>query len=226
VAKGYFITGTDTGVGKSWCSAGLMVKLQQQGQTVAGMKPVASGCEQTTAGLRNDDALLLQSHASIELPYETINPFAYEPSIAPHIAAQQAGRAIQIDIIRDDYLRIAGQVDHVIVEGVGGWLVPLNENETVADLAKALGLPVIMVVGLRLGCINHARLTAEVIRSSGCELVGWIANRLEAEMVEQGAVVATLEGQLEAPLLGVLPYQSQLDVSEIAAALSLPAIKN
>jgi dethiobiotin synthetase len=159
----------------------------------------------------------------MELPYETINPFAYEPSIAPHIAAQQAGRAIQIDIIRDDYLRIAGQVEQVIVEGVGGWKVPLNENETVADLAKALDLPVILVVGLRLGCINHALLTAEAIRSDGCELVGWIANTLEDDMPEQSAVIETLEGGLEAPLLGVVPYLTEHSVDDVAAALTLTA---
>lgn len=223
MAKGYFITGTDTGVGKSWCSAALMVKLREQGYTVVGMKPVASGCVQTAEGLRNDDALLLQAQASIELPYETINPFAYAPPIAPHIAAQQAGRSIQIDIIRDDFLRIAKQVDQVIVEGVGGWRVPLNETETVADLAKALGLPVILVVGLRLGCISHALLTAETIRNDGCELVGWIANTLENDMPEQTVVIETLAARLETPLLGVVPYMAEHSVEEIAAALTLPS---
>ncbi len=222
MAKGYFITGTDTGVGKSWCSAALMLKLKQQGFTVAGMKPVASGCEETAEGLRNDDALLLQAQSSVVLPYETINPFAFDPPISPNIAAQQAERVIQLDIIRDDFLRIAKQVDQVVVEGVGGWRVPLNENETVADLAKALGLPVILVVGLRLGCINHALLTAETIRNDGCELVGWIANALEVQMVEQDSVVSTLERRLEAPLLGVVPYMSELSVVDVAAALNLP----
>lgn len=222
MAKGYFITGTDTGVGKSWCSAGLMAKLQQQGQTVAGMKPVASGCEPGCEGLRNDDALLLQSQASIEVPYETINPFAYEPPIAPHIAAQYAERPVQIDIIRDDFLRIAEQVDQVIVEGVGGWRVPLNEGETVADLAKALGLPVVLVVGLRLGCINHALLTAESIRNAGCLLAGWIGNSLESAMPEQDAVIASLEARLEAPLLGVVPYMNEYSAVNIATALTLP----
>ena len=223
MAEGYFITGTDTGVGKSWCSTALMVKLREQGYTVVGMKPVASGCAQTAEGLRNDDALLLQAQASIELPYETINPFAYAPPIAPHIAAQQAGRSIQIDIIRDDFLRIAKQVDQVIVEGVGGWRVPLNETETVADLAKALGLPVILVVGLRLGCISHALLTAETIRNDGCELVGWIANTLENDMPEQTVVIETLAARLETPLLGVVPYMAEHSVEEIAAALTLPS---
>jgi dethiobiotin synthetase len=226
MAKGYFVTGTDTGVGKSWCSTGLMVKLKQQGHKVAGMKPVASGCEQTSKGLRNEDALLLQAEASIELPYATINPYAFEAAIAPHIAAQQSGDAIEFTTIAAQLNEITAEVDKVIVEGVGGWQVPLNEHETVADLAKALGLPVIMVVGLRLGCINHALLTAEAIRNDGCELAGWIANSLEAQMVEQEAVVATLERRLEAPLLGVVPYQSQIDVNGIAAALSLSSIKN
>lgn len=222
MAKGYFITGTDTGVGKSWCSAALMVKLKQQGLTVAGMKPVASGCEKTAEGLRNDDALLLQAHNSVALPYEIINPFTFEPPIGPHIAAEQAGRPISIDIIRDDYLRIATQVEQVVVEGVGGWHVPLNENETVADLAEGLGLPVILVVGLRLGCINHALLTAEAIRNDGCELLGWIANSLEPAMAEQDAVMAALVARLEAPLLGVVPYMNEYSVADTAAALTLP----
>lgn len=222
MAKGYFITGTDTGVGKSWCSAALMVKLKQQGMTVAGMKPVASGCKNSAEGLRNDDALLLQAHSSIVLPYKTINPFAYEPPIVPYMAAQHAGRPIHTDIIRDDFLRIAEQVDQVIAEGVGGWRVPLSESETVADLAKALGLPVILVVGLRLGCINHALLTAEAICNDGCELVGWIANTLERNMTEQAAAIETLETQLEAPLMGVLPYMDEYSAVDIAAALTLP----
>jgi len=222
VAKGYFITGTDTGVGKSWCSAGLMVTLQQQGRTVAGMKPVASGCAKTAEGLRNDDAVLLQAQASIGLPYETINPFVFEPAIAPHIAAQYEGKPIDIVTIVEHFREINKQVDEVIVEGVGGWQVPLNENETLADLAKTLGLPVIMVVGLHLGCINHALLTAEAIRNGGCEMAGWIANTLEVKMMEQEAVVATLERRLEAPLLGVVPYMHEFSVAEIAAALTLP----
>lgn len=223
MAKGYFIAGTDTSVGKSWCSAALMMKLKQQGLTVAGMKPVASGCVQTAEGLRNDDALLLQAHSSVSIPYETINPFAYAPPISPHIAAKQASRPIQIDIIRDDFLRISKQIDQVIVEGVGGWRVPLNETETVADLAKALGLPVILVVGLRLGCINHALLTAEAILNNGCELAGWIANSLENDMPEQTAVIETLAARLETPLLGVVPYMAEHSVEEIAAALTLPS---
>jgi dethiobiotin synthetase len=168
----------------------------------------------------------LQAEASIELPYETINPYAFEAAIAPHIAAQQSGDAIEFTTIAAQLNEITAEVDKVIVEGVGGWQVPLNEHETVADLAKALGLPVIMVVGLRLGCINHALLTAEAIRNDGCELAGWIANSLEAQMVEQEAVVSTLERRLEAPLLGMVPYQSQIDVNGIAAALSLSSIKN
>jgi len=222
MANGFFVTGTDTSVGKSWCSVGLMAKLQQQGYTVAGMKPVASGCERSADGLRNDDALLLQAQASVELPYTTINPFAFEPAIAPHIAAQQEAKPIVIDTIVERFHEIRGQVDKVIVEGVGGWQVPLNESETVADLAKALSLPVIMVVGLRLGCINHALLTAEAVRATGCEVSGWIATTLEPQMVEQAAVVSTLERRLETPLLGVVPYIRELAVADIAAALTLP----
>ncbi|MCW8828653.1 MAG: dethiobiotin synthase, partial [Gammaproteobacteria bacterium] len=183
--RGFFITGTDTEVGKTWCSLGLIARLRQQGHTVVAMKPVASGCAPTAAGLRNDDALKLQAQASVALAYETINPYAFEPAIAPHIAAELAGQRIELSTIVTSYRRLAAEAEISVVEGVGGWRVPLNDAQTVADLAGAIGLPVILVVGLRLGCINHALLTAESIRASGCTLAGWIANSVEPRMAQQ-----------------------------------------
>lgn len=219
--NGFFITGTDTEVGKTWCSLGLMSKLQQQGKTVVAMKPVASGCRQTAAGLRNGDALLLQAQGSVPTDYALINPYAFAPAIAPHIAAEQSGRRIGINTIKQNLQRLQQQAEMVIVEGVGGWQVPLNENESVADLAKALGLPVILVVGLKLGCINHALLSAESIRSTGCQLAGWIANTINPNMAAMAENIQAIEARIGTPLLGIVPYRDELDASGIADSLSL-----
>lgn len=221
--KGFFVTGTDTEIGKTWCSLGLIARLQQDGQRVAAMKPVASGCEVTPDGLRNDDAQKLQMQASVQLPYELVNPYAFQPAIAPHIAAEESGRRITLPGITDAFNHVRTEADYTIVEGVGGWRVPLNEEQTVADLARALGLPVILVVGLRLGCINHALLSAEAIRADGCTLAGWIGNGVDPEMAQQANNIHTLEKWLDAPLLGVVPYQQALSAEAIATHLTLPS---
>lgn len=220
MTKGFFITGTDTEVGKSWCSAGIMEKLKQQGHRVIGMKPIASGCDETASGLRNEDALLLQQHASIAIDYELINPYRFKPAIAPHIAAEQANVSIKLGKILEHYLQLKAISDSVIVEGVGGWQVPLNEYESVADLAAALKLPVILIVGLRLGCINHALLSAEAIRTSGCTLYGWIANEMISGVADQGAVIDSIAQRIGAPLLGHVPWQNNLDATQIAETLT------
>jgi dethiobiotin synthetase len=221
MVKGYFVTGTDTEVGKTWCTAGLMAKLQQQGHSVVGMKPVASGCRETAEGLRNEDALLLQQQASSQLDYALINPYSFSPAIAPHVAAEQAGQKIKLGKILEHYLLLKEQADYVVVEGVGGWLVPLNDEESVADLAVALKLPVILVVGLRLGCINHALLTAESIRASGCVLAGWIANTIDPKMDEVQRSIDTIAQRIDAPLIGTVPYLPQCEPAAVAMHLSL-----
>lgn len=221
MSKGFFITGTDTGIGKSWCAAALMWKLQQQGLSVAGMKPIASGCVETAEGLRNEDALLLQQFASTPTPYREINPYAFKPAIAPHIAAEQAGISIDIEAIRQQYEVISKNADFTVVEGVGGWLAPLNHQQTLADLATALQLPVIMVVGIRLGCINHALLTAREIQHSGNQLAGWIANPIDTEMPEQQRNIDTLVELIDAPLLGTTPTLSEFDHQQLAAAIDI-----
>lgn len=220
MSNGFFITGTDTDVGKSWVTAGLMVKLQQQGRRVVGMKPVASGCSDTPEGLRNADALLLQRLGSVLLDYDTINPYRFLPAIAPHLAAAQAGQRIKVGKIVEQFIRLKRQADCVVVEGVGGWQVPLNESETVADLAVALQLPVILVVGLRLGCINHALLTAESIRASGCTLGGWVANSVDPQMALPQDVVEAIAQRIDTPLLGVVPHLVRLDAEAIARHLA------
>jgi dethiobiotin synthetase len=224
MSRGFFITGTDTDVGKSWITVGLMAKLQQQGLIVVGMKPVASGCTETADGLRNADALLLQRQGSTAVDYALINPYPFTPAIAPHLAAAQAGQRIKLGKITERFIQLKGMAEYVVVEGVGGWLVPLNEDESVADLAVALQLPVILVVGLRLGCINHALLTAEAIRASGCTLAGWVANTLSNDMPELTQNIHAIETRIGTPLLGVVPHLDHLQPHLIAGALqTVPA---
>lgn len=220
-AKGWFITGTDTGIGKTWVSAGLMHALRERGLTVAGMKPVASGCEATPEGLRNEDALMLQAQCSPMQPYEHINPYAFAPPIAPHIAAAEASVSIDFDRVARYYALLAGATDRVVVEGVGGWLVPLNARKSVADLAQSLGLPVILVVGVRLGCINHALLSAEAIHARGVPLAGWVANCVEPGTDRLEENIDTLRGLIDAPLLGVVPHLASPEIARVAEALDL-----
>jgi dethiobiotin synthetase len=204
--SGYFITGTDTGVGKTHVAVALINALKAQGKTVAGMKPVAAGCESTPQGLRNDDALQLQQASSVELPYELANPYAFESAIAPHIAAQEAGVEIDIAHIKQCYEQISAKVDTVIVEGAGGWLAPLNEKQTMADIVTELQLPVILVVAMRLGCLNHALLTVESIKSWGATLAGWVANHIDVDMARAEENVQSLQSRIADSQLGVAPF--------------------
>jgi len=203
--KRWFITGTDTGVGKTLVASALIRHLVAAGYRVAGMKPVASGCETTKAGLRNEDALRLMAASNLSLPYDVVNPFAYEPAIAPHIAALEAGRPIDIAAI--SALADTIEADHLIVEGVGGWMVPLGPARLLADLARATADEVIVVVGMRLGCINHALLTAARIGSDGMPLKGWIANHVDPDMQAQAENRETLQSLMPCPLLGVMRWQ-------------------
>jgi len=202
--KGFFVTGTDTGVGKTQISVALMALLQQQGLIVAGMKPIASGCEITAEGLQNDDALQLQQQANIDLPYTLMNPYAFEAEIAPHIAAQQVDIEIDLDLIVENYQQIQQDSDCIIVEGAGGWLVPINTQYTMADLALRLQLPIILVVDIKLGCINHALLTVQAIESTGLTLQGWVANHTQ-ENEQSNEIIDTLKYTLSAHCLGNVP---------------------
>lgn len=223
-ACSYFITGTDTGVGKTTVTLGLMLALQQQGHRVAAMKPVAAGCEETPAGLRNEDALRLQQASSVVLDYDLVNPCAFAPPIAPHVGAKTAGETIDIDNLINKYKEISRQAECVLVEGAGGWLVPLNTQQTLADLARALGLKVILVVGLRLGCLNHALLTAESIQAHGCGLAGWVANRLPGEMAAVNSNIEALKARLACPYLGCVPLLDRLHATAVAAHLSVSVL--
>jgi dethiobiotin synthetase len=224
MAQGFFITGTDTECGKSEVTLALMHLLQAQGRRVVGMKPVASGAESTPNGLRNEDALRLQQQGSSDVPYELINPYAFEPPIAPHIAAQQAGESIRFQPLRDNYRALSDQADFVLVEGVGGWKVPLGADGDVSDLAAFLELPVILVVGMKLGCLNHALLTAEAIAAKGSSLAGWVANQVDAGMLVTEANLETLTKSIDAPCLGFVPFQEEVSAQGVADYLRLSGI--
>ena len=221
--RGYFITGTDTGVGKTVVTLGLMRHLQERGHCVLAMKPVASGCLCTALGLRNADALQLQRQASLPLEYREVNPYAFEPAIAPHLAAAEAGTRIAIEVIRTGFERVTARADRVCVEGVGGWLAPLNESQTMADLAAALDLPIVLVVGIRLGCLNHALLTAMAIRAAGLQLAGWVANLPSPGGERITENIIALDERLAAPRLGTVPYLSDCSSIAVAAALDVEA---
>lgn len=193
---GVFITGTDTGIGKTHVTLACLQALQQDGIKVAGMKPVASGAQLVDDQLRNEDALLMQQMMELDVPYEMINPYCFEQAVSPHIAAQQAGIEIDLQRIKQNYQQLTEIAEYVIVEGVGGWLAPLSKQVTVADLAGELKLPVILVVGIRLGCLNHARLSFEVIKNSDVQFAGWVANHLQTDMQFATEQVEYLSQQL------------------------------
>ncbi|WP_026604393.1 dethiobiotin synthase [Methylomonas sp. 11b] len=216
----FFITGTDTNVGKTWTTIALMRCLQMQGLSAVGMKPVAAGCEWHDGMLKNSDALLMQQYASVPLEYREINPYAFEAAISPHLAC--GGVEVSMDVIADGFVRLQQRVDVVLVEGAGGWYSPLSSDLDNAGLAQALRLPVILVVGVRLGCINHARLTMSAIRRSGLSCAGWVAVQIDPKMPGFDGNLAFLREVIEAPLLGVLPFLAAADFEFLATNLSLP----
>jgi dethiobiotin synthetase len=221
-ARGIFVTGTDTGIGKTRASALLVRAHRACGRRAVGMKPVASGCRETPDGLRNEDAEALMAASEPSPPYALCNPYALLPPIAPHIAAQEAGVDIALDRIVAAYGELAAMSDRVVVEGVGGWCVPLTGASMQADLVRALDLPVVLVVGLRLGCINHALLSARAIVADHCVLVGWIANRVDPAMARADENLDTLRARIDAPLLGVVAHASEprdADVEALVAAV-------
>lgn len=219
----YFLTGTDTSIGKTTAACALLQAANQQGLTTLGIKPIASGCEQTPDGLRNSDALLLQQYSSLKLPYQEVNPITLLEPLSPHLAAKNAGRRLTINqLVGYTRAALAHRPQFVIVEGAGGWRVPISDREMLSSLPKELNLSVILVVGLRLGCLNHAILTAEAIKRDGLVLAGWIANVIDPNMAELEQNIATLMQVLPAPCLGTLPYQTQLDIVQLASCLTLP----
>lgn len=222
--KRWFVTGTDTEIGKTYVASALISLLVAEGYRVACMKPVASGCEKTESGLRNDDALRLMAASNVNLSYDVVNPCCFEPAIAPHIAAREAGHVIDID--RISKLAQSIEADYLVIEGVGGWCVPLGEASMLAELATATADEVIVVVGMRLGCINHALLTAAQIQRDGLPLKGWIANHVDPDMLAQSENLATLQALMPCPLLGILPWSHVSGQSPELTMLSTYIYKN
>jgi dethiobiotin synthetase len=217
--RGCFVTGTDTGIGKTHASCAILAALRARGLRATGMKPVASGSRVTPAGLRNEDAEALIAASDPQPSYDECNPFAFEPPVAPHLAALQAGVVITLPPLLQAQARLAARADRVVVEGVGGWAVPFSATLDQADLAKALGLPVVLVVGLRLGCHNHALLSARAIAADGCRLAGWIANRVDPDMALADGNIETLRARIGAPLLGILPHAPGAAPAQTARSL-------
>lgn len=222
--KGFFITGTDTGVGKTRVATALLHRLGRTGLRCAGMKPVAAGCSHTADGWRNEDALQLLAHSNVRLAYDDVNPCALPAPIAPHLAAREAGTNTSVERLHAAYVRLTAFADCVIVEGAGGWRVPLNHRETLADLAVRIDLPVILVVGMRLGCLNHALLTAEAVAQSGLRLSGWVANCIDPAMEKVAENIETLEKWLGAPRIARVAHLPTANTGEIAAMFDLDAL--
>jgi dethiobiotin synthetase len=224
--RGIFVTGTDTGVGKTLVAAGLVHLLAQQGRRVVGLKPVASGGHSTPDGLRNLDALALAAAGSVQLPYQMTNPLCFEPAIAPHLAARDAGIAISVDALEQWYASATAGAEIAIVEGAGGWRVPLHPDGFLSELPERLGLGVILVVGLRLGCLNHARLTLEAIAASGrCVFIGWVGNRIDAGFARIKDNLESLEIALGTPPLAVIPTLEAAGTGSAAAWLDRPLLR-
>ena len=221
-----FVAGTDTDVGKTLVAAALLIKCRERGQTAAGMKPVAAGCELRGGRLWNADVAALTAASGLALDRALVNPYLFAAPIAPHIAAAEEGIDIDLEHIAGCYARLCEQAEAVVVEGAGGFLVPLGGDSDGGHLARRLGLPVLLVVGMRLGCINHALLTQEAIAARGLVLAGWVANRVDPGMARFDANLAALKSRLRAPLLGVIPFLDRPEAALAARHLELPSPSN
>ncbi len=220
MTKGFFIAGTDTGIGKTWVSCALLHAFAASGEKVVGMKPVAAGCENG----QWMDVEFLVAASNVTVPREHICPYALMPPLSPNIAAVQENIQIDLTVIRQAYNELNNHAEIIIVEGVGGFLVPLNDGEDGADLAKTLGLPVILVVGMRLGCLNHALLTARTIQTVGLHLSGWVANCIDPKMMALEENIHTLKQRLDCPLLGILPFDEKVDKQCLIKLLDISKI--
>ncbi len=217
-----YVSGTDTGIGKTLASCTLLHALRARGLRAAGMKPVASGCARIDGQWRNEDALALQAAGASGLAYADINPFALEHPLAPELAARDAGTEVRLAPILAAHARLAAGVDAMVIEGVGGWLAPLSAELMQADLVRALELPVVLVVGLRLGCLNHALLSARAIVGDGLPLAGWIGSQVDPAMARGEDNIAMLRQRLPVPCWGVLPHAPDGAPADLARYLQLP----
>lgn len=217
--RSFFVTGTDTGVGKTWVSSVLLHALRQRGLRAVGMKPLASGSDPSPDGWRNDDALQLLAASDPKPAYVDLNPYALPAPLAPEIAASEAGVSIELARMSQAYAHLQSMADSVVVEGVGGWAAPLAPDLDQVDLVRAFQLPVVLVVGLRLGCLNHARLTARAIADDGIKLIGWVANEVDPHMLRRDENFALLRDRIDAPCWGRLPFQENQNPAEWARHL-------
>jgi dethiobiotin synthetase len=213
--RAMFVTGTDTDAGKTYISAALLRHFAAQSLRVVGMKPVASGATELHGVLHNSDVTQLRQASNVQADMRWINPYCFAPAIAPHIAAQQAGVTIDLQQIKQAYEQLCGMADVVVVEGAGGWLVPLNGQQTIADLAQLLDIPIVLVVRIRFGCINHALLSVADIQRRGLTLLGWVANCMEDEMPVMQENIATLQQLIAAPCLAVVGHHGQVNFNGI-----------
>jgi dethiobiotin synthetase len=221
--QGVYVTGTDTGVGKTVASTALLHAMRREGVRAVGMKPVASGCARIDGAWRNEDALALQRAGAFHAPYEDINPFAFALPLAPELAALDAGVEVTLPPILAAHARLSSQAEAVVVEGVGGWMAPLATSLFQADLVRALDLPVVLVVGLRLGCLNHAYLSARAIDADGCRLAGWIGTEIDPAMSRMQDNLALLADRLAAPCWGVLPFDASPDAERMSQHIRWPS---
>ncbi len=221
--KRYFVTGTDTEVGKTVASSALLQAAARAGYQTAGYKPVASGSEETADGLRNSDALALQQHSTLALRYEEVNPYTFAEPTSPHIVSRDEGRPIDPIVLSAGLRALGARADWVLVEGAGGWFTPLGEAFSFADWVVQEQLPVILVVGVKLGCINHALLTAAAVQAAGLPLAGWVANDVQPPGRRHGEYLATLQRLLPSPMLGEIPYLDDLS-QPLGAYLDLARI--
>jgi dethiobiotin synthetase len=222
MGQAFFITGTDTDVGKTLIATALLRLARDSGQTTLGLKPVAAGCALVNGQWMNKDAQQLLRASANKPDYATVNPVALREPMAPHIAAEREGRSIHAGELVQHCKAQLSSADFTVIEGAGGWLVPVNAHETMADIAAGIGCPVILVVGMRLGCINHTLLTAAAIAATGLPLAGWVANHIDPDMAVADANIATLENRLAAPLLGRVPYMETPDALFASKYLRLP----
>ena len=216
----FFITGTDTGVGKTWFTVAFMAALKGRGLNVMGMKPIATGAEKIKDRLINEDAKLIMQNCSQKVSYNLINPFVFELPIAPHVAAKHEGVVIELDQITTNYHLLKSMCDVLVVEGVGGWRVPVTNEHSLTDLVSKLNLSVILVVGMRLGCINHAILTAEAINADGINLCGWVSNHLDRVYSNSEETIEALKKRLDCPHIADLRYNSNFDPNKIAKEIA------
>ncbi len=218
VTSGFFITGTDTGIGKTFISCLLLHALSAKGKSVVGMKPIAAGQDNG----KWSDVELLRTAGNTQVSYKLMNPYALDLPIAPHIAAERQEIKIDLAVIDHAFHALAKVADFVIVEGVGGFLVPVNENQDTSDMAQLFGLPVILVVGMRLGCLNHALLTVQAIKEAGLPLAGWVANCIDPEIQALEENIAALQHRIDSPLLGTIPFDNIPDMLVLSRLINFP----